>query len=266
DLYTTLDILYRDPMGELKAKIAVVKGEAKKLMEQVSTKDPLVGSYLVELIESQVDRRIIPEATLQSIYPSLLDQGEDLIIPYLGIVGGEPAVIGSILMHDKEMTGTLTPEESLLSMIFSKRDMKGARISQKINGDEKLRPLAYINLLVGGAKRKINVQVEGSSPQNIVVNLLVKLKVNVVEYPHNQLTTEEAFNELNKKLSDHLTKDAEKVLRKVQEAKCDLYGVGRQLMAFYPEVWKKLDWEKDFSRITFRPRVEVEIKGTGLIH
>ncbi|MED4583292.1 hypothetical protein P9578_10920 [Brevibacillus choshinensis] len=32
------------------------------------------------------------------------------------------------------------------------------------------------------------------------------------------------------------------------------------------KMWKKLNWDKGFSRITFRPRVEVEIKGTGLIH
>ncbi|KQL44988.1 hypothetical protein AN963_27050 [Brevibacillus choshinensis] len=266
DLYTTLDILYRDPMGGLQAKIAVVKGEAKQLMEQVSTKDPLVGSYLVELLESQVERRVIPEATLQSIYPSLLDRGEDMMIPYMGMVGGDPAVIGSILIHDKEMTGTLTPEESLLSMIFSKLDMKGARISKKISGDEKLRPLAYINMLIGGSKRKLDVQVEGSSHPKIIVHLRAKLKVTVVEYPHNQLITEEQFNQLNKQLSEQLTKDAEKVLHKIQEARCDLYGIGRQLMAFYPEVWTNLDWEKDYSRITFRPKVEVQIKGTGLIH
>lgn len=195
----------------------------------------------------------IKQSVTPSFYPSLLDQGEDMIIPYLGLVDGEPAVIGSILTHDKEMTGTLSPEDSLLSMMFLDQNMKGARISMKIRVDGKLRPLAYINM-------------QGPSPQNIVVNLFVNLKVIVVEYPHNQLKTEEDFNELNKRLSDHLTKDAEKVLRNVQEARCDLYGVGRQLMAFYPGVWKKLDWEKDFRRITFHPRVEVEIKGTGLIH
>ncbi|QRG68352.1 Ger(x)C family spore germination protein [Brevibacillus choshinensis] len=266
DLYSTLDLLYRDPMGELKAKVAVVKGEAKQLMEHIAARDPLVGSYLVELLESQVERRIIPEATLQSIYPSLLEHGEDLIIPYLGLVDGEPAVIGSVLTHDKKMTGTLTPDESLLSMMFSKFDLKGARINQRIGGDEKLRTLGYISFLVGNVKRKMDVKVESSSSQSIIVDLHAKLKVTVVEYPHNQLNTEAKFNELNRKLSNQLTKDAEKVLHKLQEARCDFYGVGRQIMAFHPETWKKLDWDKDFSRISFRPRVEVEIKGTGLIH
>jgi len=30
-------------------------------------------------------------------------------------------------------------------------------------------------------------------------------------------------------------------------------------------VWKKLDWNKDYAKITIKPKVEVKIVGTGIL-
>ncbi|MBN6189007.1 hypothetical protein JQN58_19315 [Aneurinibacillus sp. BA2021] len=53
----------------------------------------------------------------------------------------------------------------------------------------------------------------------------------------------------------------------MQEARCDGLGIGRQLMTFHPNIWKKQkgDWESNYQKVQFAPVIQVEITKKGII-
>ncbi|MDM5198552.1 Ger(x)C family spore germination C-terminal domain-containing protein [Fictibacillus enclensis] len=55
------------------------------------------------------------------------------------------------------------------------------------------------------------------------------------------------------------TKDANRVLTKMQKANSDTLGIGRKLIAYHPDLWKKTDWEKDYPNIDLSAKVTVNI-------
>ena len=70
---------------------------------------------------------------------------------------------------------------------------------------------------------------------------------------------------LNKELSKQLTKEAKKITKKLQKANCDAFGIGRNLIAYHQDLWKKKNWHKDYEKVKFKPEVEVKILYSGVL-
>ncbi|MNO09876.1 hypothetical protein D3C81_2333810 [compost metagenome] len=62
-----------------------------------------------------------------------------------------------------------------------------------------------------------------------------------------------------------LTKDAEEIIRVLQRANSDIFGVGRHLIAYHNKTWKTKNWDEDYRKVQFHPKVEVEIVDTGIL-
>ena len=72
--------------------------------------------------------------------------------------------------------------------------------------------------------------------------------------------------EVEKFLSKELTKDFNKVVKKMQEAKSDAVGFGRTVRAFHPKLWEKGDWNDTFSELPINVKVKAEIIRTGILN
>jgi hypothetical protein len=55
-------------------------------------------------------------------------------------------------------------------------------------------------------------------------------------------------------------------IRTLQQSGCDAFGIGRQLIAHHPDLWKSLDWEKEYPTVHFHPQVTVNIVGNGILN
>ncbi|MEH7305857.1 Ger(x)C family spore germination C-terminal domain-containing protein [Neobacillus drentensis] len=71
------------------------------------------------------------------------------------------------------------------------------------------------------------------------------------------------IKKLNEDLSDELTKQAKEVTNTLLKANCDVLGIGRRISSFHPELWKKINWEKEYKNVQFEPKVKVNIIKTG---
>lgn len=60
-----------------------------------------------------------------------------------------------------------------------------------------------------------------------------------------------------------MTDLAVETIEKMQEARCDGFGVGRQLIAFQPKVWKQMkdSWGEVYPNIRFEPKIDLTKKG-----
>ena len=74
-------------------------------------------------------------------------------------------------------------------------------------------------------------------------------------------------SQLEQFLSKEMTHLAEETLEKMQKARCDGLGIGRQLLAFHPDIWKKQkeDWGSNYQKVNFVTEVQVEITKKGII-
>ncbi|SMF85964.1 germination protein, Ger(x)C family [Paenibacillus uliginis N3/975] len=263
-IYPYLDVLYRDPKSALNAKIAVVKGNAKDAINMKLTGTKLISEHFSKLIRSAENRTIVPAVNLQIICPSMLDSGDDFAVPYISKSETKPLIYGIALFSGDIMKGTLKSEDSLLYLLMKDKLAKTSSLTLKINQEGNREPEKYIAMNIQRLKRKMKVNVNGY--RNINVTLDLNLKVTAIEYPKDHLNDRRVLGELNKKLSEELTRRAQAITKKMQQANFDGFGIGRRLMAYYPDTWKNLNWVEDYPKVEFDPKVTVEIVSHGIMN
>ncbi|MGP4081450.1 Ger(x)C family spore germination protein [Pseudalkalibacillus sp. R45] len=265
-LYPYLDIFYRDPESPLNSKLAITEGEAGRILDLRQKENTLIGEFIEELIISGEEHTVVPKIDVQTVCPVFFDEGKDPYIPFIQLNEDTENVSlkGVALFDDDKMTGSLDDDESKLLLILHNKTRKITRIIQKVHENEEQEIENYASLHVSESKSKMTVT--PLSDGSITASFLVNMSVDLVEYPLDKLTSHKKVEQLNKKLSEGITKDANEVLDKLKEANSDPFGIGRELMAFHPEVWRKLDWKKEYPEIKMDAKVNVEITSHGIIN
>ncbi|MEV5116887.1 Ger(x)C family spore germination protein [Peribacillus frigoritolerans] len=263
DIYPSLDVIWRDPRSSLSAKLAVVKGKAFDTLSIQPRVESNISQNILYLIRSTETNTIIPEESIQTLASELLDPGEDIVLPLLkiGRNGTTIDVAGVALFDERKLSGTLSQEESTLFLLLNNKKSKYARFTKYVNGKKELNMNNFISLNVDHIKRKINVSVNDRG--EVFVNLNLHLKVKVEEYPIGNVPNK--VDQLNNKLSNTFTNNAEEVIKKLQEANCDAFGIGRRLIAFHHDTWKEQDKTNYFKDVKFKSKVDVEIIQHGIV-
>ncbi|MGM7700773.1 Ger(x)C family spore germination protein [Pseudalkalibacillus sp. Hm43] len=265
-LYPYLDIFYREPSSSLNARLAITKGEANKILEMRRVENTLIGEHTEELIRSSEVNTIVPKLDIQAVCPLFFDPGKDPIVPYIVRKEdkGEEVIDGLALFQDDKLTGILGLKDSTLLLLLMNKKSKVARIVRKVHNDKELDIENYVTIHVSKSQSKMTVNASNGNIENVSFN--IKIKANIVEYPADNLGSKKEIDQISKKLSKILTKDMNAMLQKVQEANSDPVGIGRELIAFHPEVWKKLEWRKDYPTIPITAKVQVKIGENGIIN
>ncbi|KOR83599.1 hypothetical protein AM233_05410 [Bacillus sp. FJAT-22058] len=263
DIYPSLDVIWRDPRSSLSAKLAVVKGKAFDTLSIQPRVESNISQNILYLIRSTETNTIIPEESIQTLASEILDPGEDIVLPLLKISrnGTTIDVAGVALFDDRKLSGTLSQEESTLFLLLNNKQSKYARFTQNVNGKKELKMNNFISLNVDDIKRKLHVSVNDRG--EVFVNLNLHLKVIVEEYPIGNVPNK--VDQLNNKLSNTFTNNAEEVIKKLQEANCDAFGIGRRLIAFHHDTWKEKDKTNYFKDVKFKSKVDVEIIQHGIV-
>lgn len=263
DIYPSLDVIWRDPRSSLSAKLAVVKGKAFDTLSIQPRVESNISQNILYLIRSTETNTIIPEESIQTLASEILDPGEDIVLPLLKISrnGTTIDVAGVALFDDRKLSGTLSQEESTLFLLLNNKQSKYARFTQNVNGNKELKMNNFISLNVDDIKRKLHVSVNDRG--EVFVNLNLHLKVIVEEYPIGNVPNK--VDQLNNKLSNTFTNNAEEVIKKLQEANCDAFGIGRRLIAFHHDTWKEKDKTNYFKDVKFKSKVDVEIIQHGIV-
>ncbi|MCY9697533.1 Ger(x)C family spore germination protein [Paenibacillus alginolyticus] len=261
DIYAVLDVFYRDPKSALNAKIGVVEGRAESLLQTSYMRKPNFILNLDKQIVSAESFTIVPEENVQSICTVLFDPGQDVILPYLAVGEGTPLIKGVALFNSKAFAGTLDTKESKLCLLMADRMGKKASLTLPIpNKTKKIG--SKMTFRVFHAKRRLDLEVNNG---NLLVTLDLLLKVEAEEYTPDHLDEDGQASKLNDYLSKELTKEAQKIVQKLQKANCDVFGIGRRIMAFHPNYWKTMDWKSTYPTITIQPNIKVEISRPGII-
>lgn len=264
-IYPAAQVYYREAKTAITARLAVVRGTAQDVIEIKKAGDRLIGEHIYKLLKAAEEMTMAPKENLQTILPKLLDPGQDFALPYLQKSGNKVLVGGLAMFHNDRMTGTLSANDSILYLLLDGEKGKRTGLTLKVNQHAKDAMMAdYITINVKKLKRKIKVS--AGKDQQIQVSLSLQLPVTAIEYPKDRLNEKLVVEKLNRILSMELTRQANKVIGNMQKAGHDGFGIGRHIMAFYPDTWKQLDWEKAYPQVVFDTKVDVKIVGHGIMN
>lgn len=266
-LDSVLNVIFRDPNNPTaNLRLVVTEDEATKILSEKMVGEMKVGEFISQKIKSLERKGIFyPPETVDTVFRSLKDPGQDFALPYIGQEGKEIVAKGVALFHDKQFTGSLNADQSTMLVLLKGRPSHDARFTRKIeiNYPNKLHGIISFNVAKKKLKRKFKVHV--TKDGDILVSLNLKLQAIVEEFTHEQPLNKQKLSSINQKLSEMLTEEAEDVIRELQKANSDILGVGRKLIAYHNNVWKTKDWSKDYQKVQFHTKVDVEIVDTGVL-
>lgn len=259
NIYQIFDSIYREPRINLNTKIVVTSGTARELIQRLVDKEVEKSEYFYNLIKSREIVTEIPSETAQSLLTYLLDEGKDFFLPYLGVDADEEIikVLGSALFHDHSFTGQyLTIEDSTLLLLLKGQKGKQAILTNQLDEGRE----GAISYKI----KKVSRDMEVKKESKVHVDFTIKMDIEVIDYPTMAIDTKEKVDLLNKKISNHLTNEANRLFGILTENNSDILGIGRELIAYHPEIWEEIKGDDYYQEINVHPEVEVTIIGQGI--
>ncbi|MED0992889.1 spore germination protein GerKC [Bacillus nitratireducens] len=261
-----LDVSFRDPSNPTAlVKLIAVDGETSEILEKKKVGNLLIGDFLKKKVKSLEDMSVFPKETLETAATKMLDPGKDFTLPSIKIKGKEVITNGLALFNNDKLTGHLPLKQSVLFVLLTGKMGTSARITQKLTSDESEKTSDYLTMEVSNRKLKRELNITTDKKGNVYAHLKLKLQVIALEAPRDNLYKMDERKKLNKELSKQLTKEAQKITKKLQKANCDAFGIGRHLIAYHPDLWKKKNWNKDYAKVKFKPEVDVNILYSGVL-
>lgn len=259
DIFNVLDSFYRDPRINVNSKVAVTSGSANKLIQHLSEKEMEKAEYFFEMIKSSEVMTEIPSVTAETICTYMLDEGKDFFLPYLEIdeVDQTVKVKGTALFHDRSFTGEyLSVDESKLLLLFM---------------DKKSRKTIFTHIIEQPTDTALSYDVKRVSRDlkirkrdKVSVDLSLQLDVEVVDFPEDHLNNQKMIKDLNRQLSRQVSKNAEALFKKLANHQSDILGLGRELIAYHPSIWKEIKGKNYYENIEVNPKVKINIIGSGI--
>ncbi|MDR6553349.1 Ger(x)C family spore germination protein [Paenibacillus qinlingensis] len=268
DLAEILDASFRSSNVPMLSKVSIVRGKAGDLIRLDRIGSATAGEYLRKILKSASYETMVPSMTLHSLYPMLHDAGRDPAIPILRKESDKAVVDGLALMHARRFTGfSLTPEQSMLYLLMNGKKGDICVITRNIkerSSNGKNNPLDYLALNISNLERKKEVWIDAEGHVQIQLNL--SMKGRVIEYAKGDLGDKQKIEQLSKRFSEVITEEGNEICKLLQQANSDALGIARDVMAFYPNQWKRMDWETDYAKSNFKVVMKVEIIGHGIIN
>ncbi|GGI15903.1 Ger(x)C family spore germination protein [Gottfriedia solisilvae] len=257
-IHPFLEIFYRPKDAYVTARVVMTKGSASDILSVNPQKSPIAFEIL-KALKSSESLTNIPKETVFSTWSQVVDSREDLLLPFVEKVENDRVAIGGVyLFHKDKYTGYSIPKEkSTLLLLLSNGIQKEGLVAVNLKRNRSTA------LRVMDEKRKMDLVIDKAN-RKIKCKINLELDVNLVSYSNN-LEEKTNVNSLNKDISTLLTKEAKELTSILLEANCDALGIGRKLASSHPDIWKKLDWEKDYKNVQFETKVKVNITKTGAV-
>ncbi|WP_144511631.1 Ger(x)C family spore germination protein [Bacillus thuringiensis] len=261
-----LDVAFRDPTNPTAlVKLIAIDGETSTILEKKKVGNLLIGDFLKKKIKSLEDMSVFPKKTLETAVTKMLDPGKDFTLPSIKLKGKEVVTNGIALFNNDKLTGLLPAQQSVLFVLLTGNMGDSAHITQKLTGSDSSNTSDYLTFEISHQKLKRELKITTDKKGTVFAHLKLKLQVIALEAPRDNLYKMGERKKLNKTLSKQLTKEAKKITNKLQTANCDAFGIGRHLIAYHPDLWKKKNWNKDYAKVKFKPEVEVNILYSGVL-
>jgi len=254
-----LAFLLHAPYTAINTPVVVLEdGNMSKLLKsKLGTKKDFTKN-LYDFVLSLKQNGIAPEVTMMQFILSREDPFGDIALPVLKSSKSGMELGGALLFHQGTNTGKVLDKDQVRMLML----MLGKKVGRQpftgnLSGKGEDNKINY-GFSVKKNDSKITIQPEsGGLPK---VKMGVELQINIYELGKSVRTYNSDYvNRMEKELSKHLEGMALEMIETSQKANCDVLGIGKQLKAYHPNIWKSLNWRKDYPRLSIEPQIDVQI-------
>lgn len=252
------DVFRRDPQLRRLLWPLVVKGEAIDLLKANPQLEQIPTVYTMSLIENGAKIGRIPDMNLGEFYIDLSSKIRAPFLNYIEVTNDDIKWNGLAIFHGDKMIGTLNSDETW-EIIRLREKKNGGSISFPYKGD----PAQLVSIRMEYIKMKDHYSyVDGRLQARLRVFVEVDLLGKTFE---SNFSNPEEIKNLETSASTYLESKTKAVITKLQnQYHSDIIGVGSKVKAFHPSIWKKLDWEEDFSKADIQVTYDVKLRRTGM--
>ncbi|WP_150284580.1 Ger(x)C family spore germination C-terminal domain-containing protein [Rummeliibacillus sp. TYF-LIM-RU47] len=164
------------------------------------------------------------------------------------------------LFDGKKFTGEhLNLRESIFATLLGDRKAHFVELAYFWNKNDKKVQVAF-NIV--NFKKKKKVMQDG---ENINVQYNIDMPILITEYPPNQLDRKNERKHLENFIKERVEKDITSMFIKCQEASSDVLGIGEDIRAYHPQLWKEGKWKEIYKNIKIEAKLNVKIIRSGSI-
>ena len=251
-----LAFLLQAPYTMVNTPVIVLDGNMSKNLKSKIAKDGFTRD-LFNFTYSLEKNGIIPESSMMSFILSRKDPLKDMVLPVVKPSKTGMELDGALLFRQGTNTGKeLDKDQVQMLMLMLGKDKGRQYFTGNLSNSENN------NIKYGFSVKKNNAKIvihpETVGLPNVKIN--VRLQINVFQLGKSaHILKPDYVKRMEKELSKHLEKNAMETIKTLQKANCDSIGIGNRLSSFYPDIWKSLNWRKDYPQLSIEPVFEVEI-------
>lgn len=274
DPVSELDFLLGAPYSSINTPIFVVDGDLSKVFKTASNPKKEFSRDLNEFVVSMEKNRTIPTVSKMNFIQSRDDPLSDIALPMLSSINSHMELSGALLYRSGTPTGKTLDRDQVRLMMLMKGGNTGRqrftgnleRFTGKLsgnNGEKSYSESAKKNNYGFTVKRNFSkITVSNEKNKLPKIEIKVKLQVSTFELGKEGHKLKPDYAKMEKILSKHFDKMALETIKTMQSANSDVLGIGREIKAFHPNVWKSLNWRKDYPKMTIEPKIEIDILNT----
>lgn len=245
-----IDYFKRDFTIQRMARIAVVQGEAREILELEPPMGQTPSTYVLNMISPQSGSSFTYISDLGKLLVLQADEGIDPVLPRVRKRQKTELTGGAAVLKNGRFYGWLDDFET-----------RGLNILQNelVESDYVVDcPVHYGQKIVVGINSLRSVyrlEKAGGSP---VLKIKVDGRFETREFTGQHGPAEELKDGLERNVMTIIKEELEKTIDRAQELGTDILGVGRYLQAYHPKIWAQLNWEEEFPSFPFELEVKME--------
>lgn len=247
-----LDYFKRDFRVQRMAKIAIIDGVAREILNLQPPISQTPSAYLENLLSPQSGSALNYITDFGRFLVEHSEDGTEPVLPRLSMDGKTVQTGGAAVIKGGKFTGWLSNFETRSLNIL---------LNQKISSNYvvtcPLHPGESIVVGVDGLSARHRLK---ESHGRTVYQISVRGKFETVEFSERHGPMDVFQDELEKVVSATVKAELEQTIRRAQELGADILGVGRHLQAFRPELWRRMkdDWGREFAAFPIEVEVRME--------
>lgn len=260
------ELFERDTQTTVQSKVVIVDGTAGELITKGSQfkGKPRLGMYINELISRNSKSGYCPDTNIIEYDIINTIPGISPIVPIIKLRGNFIEVTGTALIDRDKMTGQLDTHETAclyLAMGESRQseilfDLPAEIKSQKKKG----------MVFTRSVKTKSKIQLQNGIP---TIHFDINVKTILDEYTWGNITEPEYEKKLENSLNTSIKSCLDGTFKKLQTAKCDAFGIGDKVRAYYYDYWMSIGeldgWKDIYTKMTANFDVKAKIVRFGEI-
>lgn len=259
DLKNVINPFIRQTEFNRRSRIAISKGNAKKVMEVNPWTEKLKAEYMESIYASVGLSGKFIELDLGDFLRSLHSQKGSALVSKMIPDKTEVNIGGAGVIKDFRLVGWLNEEETQGVNFFLGKIKGGDIVIEDPQGK------GTVTFAILGEKSKLSVKVKEPIPE---FSIDVNVAGNIASTTHGIILKTEDVNKLQDIVSQEVTNQILKGIKKLKETyKVDLLKLNDHLDKYEPGLWKRYEknWEDIFPDVKIDINVHTTVKNIGVI-